>query len=88
MVQGFQHKAPDHFVMKSGSPGNAFRFHNQINKQDTRTNFNDSHSSDAKAKIRQAQGDMKYAPHQGKGRLAKAKSSVSKAVSRGGTATT
>jgi hypothetical protein len=79
---GFTHTAPDVHVMKSGNPGNAFRFSGH--PQDSRTDFNDSHSSDTHAKLHSIRGQAHSFPHQGRGKKAKAASSVSRKLIPGG----
>jgi hypothetical protein len=74
MVFGFQQTGPHSHVAKSGSPGNAFRFSGH--PQDSETSFNDSHSSDTKAKLHAIRGQAHSVPHQGKGKKAKAQTSV------------
>jgi hypothetical protein len=74
MVFGFQQTSAHSHVAKSGNPGNAFRFSGH--PQDSRTDFNDSHSSDAKAKLHAIRGQEHAYPHQGKGKKAKAQTSA------------
>jgi len=50
-------------VMKSGAPGNAFRFSGH--PQDARTDFNDSHSSDTHAKLHAIRGQAHAVPTSG-----------------------
>ena len=77
MAHGFQQTGTNSHVMKSGDPSNAFRFAAQSqDTQESRTNFNDSNSSDAKAKLHSIRGQAHAVPHQGKGNKAKAATSV------------
>jgi len=80
MVAGFYHQG----VMKSGAPGNAFRFSGH--PQDARTDFNDSHSSDTHAKLHAIRARLMQYHIKVKGE-AKASSSVSGKLIARGTAT-